>query len=63
MGTSDQRSGRGAAGSTDMISRRSSFGSRLDPKSPSPLKMTLTVFGIAECPPEVVAINCRMIGT
>jgi hypothetical protein len=44
MGTSDQRSGRGAAGSTDMISRRSSFCSRMEPKSPSPPKMTLTVF-------------------
>jgi hypothetical protein len=44
MGTSDQRSGHGAPGSTDMISRRSSFCSRLEPKSPSPPKMTLTVF-------------------
>jgi hypothetical protein len=36
MGTSDQRSSRGAAGLTDMISGRSSFSSRLEPKSPSP---------------------------
>jgi hypothetical protein len=44
MGTFDQRSGRGTAGSTDMISWRSSFWSRLEPKSPCPPKMTLTVF-------------------
>jgi hypothetical protein len=44
MGTSDQWSGRGATGSTEMIFRRSSFFSRLEPKSPSPPKMTLTVF-------------------
>jgi hypothetical protein len=44
MGTSDQRSGRGTAGSMDMISRRSSFWSRLESKSPSPPKITLTVF-------------------
>jgi hypothetical protein len=39
-----QWSGRGAAGSTDMISWRSSFCSCLELKSPSPPKMTLTVF-------------------
>jgi hypothetical protein len=97
MGTSDQRSGRGAAGSMDMISRRSSFCSRLEPKSPSPpppegdvdglrsilklwvvllvplvivfrflvhgLLVLLATAGIAESPPEVVRISCRMIGT
>jgi hypothetical protein len=44
MGTSDQRSGRGATVSMDIISQRSNFCSRLEPKSPSPPKMTLTVF-------------------
>jgi hypothetical protein len=47
MGTSDQRSGHGATSSTDMISRRNSFCSRLEPKSPSPPKMTLTVFEVS----------------
>jgi hypothetical protein len=27
------------------------------------LPVLLAATGIAECPPEVVAINCRMIGT
>jgi hypothetical protein len=38
MGTSDQRSGHGTTGSMDMISRRSSFWSCLELKSPSPPK-------------------------
>jgi hypothetical protein len=44
MGTSDQQSGRGTAGSMYKISRRSNFWSRLEPKSSSPPKMTLTTF-------------------
>jgi hypothetical protein len=44
MGSSDQRSGHGTAGSMDKISRRSSFWSCLEPKSSSPPKMTLTTF-------------------
>jgi hypothetical protein len=43
MGTSDHRSGHGTAGSTDRISRSSNFCSRLEQKSSSPPKMTLTV--------------------
>jgi hypothetical protein len=39
MGASDQRSGRGTAGSTDMISRSISFCSHQELKSSSPPKM------------------------
>jgi hypothetical protein len=44
MGTSDHQSGHGTTGSTDMISRRSSFCSLLELNSSSPPKMTLMVF-------------------
>jgi hypothetical protein len=47
MGTSDQRSGRGAAGSTDMISRRSSFCSHLE-VSISPEDDVVGLCGILE---------------
>jgi hypothetical protein len=94
MGTSDQRSGRGAAGSTDMISKKQFLFPPGTEVSMLPeddvdglrsilelwvatlvplvvifgflfhgLLVLLATAGIAESPPEVVTINCCMIGT